>query len=314
MGARIRQVVLFAGAFVTLYALAIVAAAHIRIGDFTLLQMLSGNLVAPGGRYQSLRRFREAETRGKVDIVFFGSSHAYRAFDPRLFEEAGYRSMNLGSMNQTPMNSLALADRYLPALSPSIVIFELFYPTLAGDGLESCRDLTVNTSWSWTTMKMSFETWNLGAMTFAASKGFGLAGNESHATQAEIPGETYIPGGYCETLAHRTVLAREGEPPVRVHVNREQLFYLGRLTARLHAEGRMVAWMTQPLPADYLRLLPDHEGLAAILAHEAAAAEVPYWTFDDLALDPLDDYADLHHLSASGVVKLDRAVIERLKR
>ena len=314
MRARLSQALGLVVVFLGLYVVAIALAARAPVGEYTLLQTLAGNLVQPGGRYQSLRRFREAETHGKVDIVFFGSSHAYRGFDPRIFAEAGYSSMNLGSMNQTPLNSLALAERYVPRLAPSLVVIELFYPTIAGDGLESCRDLTANTAWSWTTLQMSLETWNLGAITFAVSKGLGLAADESRAVQSDIAGETYIEGGYCETTAHRASLGRPTDEKVPIVVNREQLFYLARLTSRMKSEGRSVIWVTHPLPADYLALLPDHEAVRAVLAKEASAAGVPYWTFDDLALDPIGDYADLHHLSASGVAKFDKALIAKLPR
>src|SRR5580700_4956105 len=142
-----------------LFVAALAASSRLRFGAYTLLQTMTGNELTPGGRYQSLRRFREAEERGPVDIVFFGSSHAYRGFDPRIFAAAGYAAQNLGSTNQTPLNTLYLAERYLPALRPRLVVLEVYYQTLSSDGLEACRDLAVNTPASWPMTKMAVATW-----------------------------------------------------------------------------------------------------------------------------------------------------------
>lgn len=308
------RVVGFLALSLVIYVAAIAVAAKVRVGELSLLQYLTGNTFEPGGRYQSLRRFREAETRGKVDLVFFGSSHAYRAFDPRLFAEAGYTSMNLGSMNQTPLNTFALAGRYLPRLGPALVVIELFAPTIAGDGLESTRDLVTNTRFAWSSVRMAAATWNVGALTYAVAKGFGLAADETRAAQREIPGETYVSGGYCETVAHRTALVTSDER-VAIEVRREQLDYLARTTALARSLGARVVWVSQPVPADYTRTLQSPGAVEEALRLAAQAQGVDYWTFDAslLTLDPITDYADLHHLSASGVAKFDRAVIAQLR-
>ncbi|MEI7595016.1 MAG: hypothetical protein WCK02_04650 [Bacteroidota bacterium] len=66
------------------------------------------------------------------DIQFYGSSHTYRSFDPKIFENAGYICYNWGSSSQTPKNTLALIEEY--SRNTSNIILEV-YPinfTLAG--------------------------------------------------------------------------------------------------------------------------------------------------------------------------------------
>ena len=60
---------------------------------------------APGYLYS---RIKEIRTAKNTDLLFLGSSKAYRGFDPRIFEAAGYRSFNLGSSNQTPIQTYLL--------------------------------------------------------------------------------------------------------------------------------------------------------------------------------------------------------------
>ena len=42
-------------------------------------------------------RINEIDKYDEVDILFLGSSHAYRGFDTRIFKAEGYSSFNLGS-------------------------------------------------------------------------------------------------------------------------------------------------------------------------------------------------------------------------
>ena len=112
----------------------------------------------PGGPSHSLVRFREANAKGPVDIVFIGSSHTYRGFDPRLFSAIGYSSQNLGSSSQTPINSFAVLQKHLDQLHPKLVIYEIYQTALSIDGMESFYDLLSNTPLDTTMLKM---TWNV---------------------------------------------------------------------------------------------------------------------------------------------------------
>ena len=76
-----------------------------------------------------------------VDILFVGSSHAYRSFDPRLFSAAGFKTFNLGSSAQTPINTEVILDRYLERLNPKTVIYEVYPETFCSDGVESTVDI-----------------------------------------------------------------------------------------------------------------------------------------------------------------------------
>ncbi len=309
---RLLRVLAFSLLSASLFAIALAGASRTRTGEHTLLQELTKVTVEPGGEFQSLRRFREASAAGRVDIVFLGSSHAYRGFDPRLFAEAGLASMNLGSTNQTPLNSYFVAERWLPSLAPRLVVFELYYQSLASDGLESVHDLEVNTPSSWPMAKMAIATWDLGAMTFSVAKALRLAGDESRAEQRAIAGETYVAGGYCETVRRRAALDGRDEP-IALDVSADQLAWLARATALARTAGAHVVWTSHPLPVDHVRRIAKRAHIREAIDVAAARAGVPYWDFgDSLALDPLADFFDVHHLNASGVAKYDRALLAKL--
>ena len=313
---RVWRALLFAGVAVVVFVASLALTSRITYRGWSLLAYLTDHLVEPGGPYQSLRRFREAEeiaeTVDAVDVVVFGSSHAYRGFDPRIFSEAQLRLVNLGSTNQTPLNSRYLVERYVPKLRPKLVLFEVYYATLAGDGFEAGRDLVINTPWTWEMQRMAFATRHLGAIQLTMAKGLGLTADESDAVQRDIDGERYVPGGYCEAGGpRRSLVPRE---PFSVEVLPRQLDYLVDATAIAREHGAKVVWVTHPFPRDHREALLNYDEVHADIDQTAEEAKVPYWNFDGaLELDPLAHFADFHHLDAEGVRIFDEAVIVELR-
>ena len=92
-------------------------------------QKLKPNLQYIQGAYGFINtRAKEARISDGVDVLILGSSHAYRGFDVRIFGEAGYKTFNLGSSSQSPIQTYLLLKRYLDLLKPKLVIYEV-YPT-----------------------------------------------------------------------------------------------------------------------------------------------------------------------------------------
>src|SRR3972149_6768649 len=46
----------------------------------------------------------EFDRTQNYDLIFLGSSHCYRCFDPFVFQKFGLTTYNLGSSSQTPIN------------------------------------------------------------------------------------------------------------------------------------------------------------------------------------------------------------------
>lgn len=89
-------------------------------------------------------RLAEADT-SMPDLLFVGSSHCYRTFDSRFYDSLGHRSFNLGSSNQTPVQSAALLRRYLQRWHPQLVVVEVHPDVVQNNGVESAVDIISNT-------------------------------------------------------------------------------------------------------------------------------------------------------------------------
>lgn len=121
---------------------------------YVILLILWGELLPDGlkknlnyriGSYGHMfTRIRDIQNFRGVDILFIGSSHAYRGFDGRIFEEHGFTTFNLGSSSQTPVQSLLLLNRYLDGLNPNVIVMEVYPSSFSSDGVESSLDLIAN--------------------------------------------------------------------------------------------------------------------------------------------------------------------------
>jgi len=90
------------------------------------------------------KRLEEINKTENIDVLILGSSHAYRGFDPRIFNVNGFKMFNLGSSSQTPIQTEFLLKKYLQKLNPKIVIFEVNAMSFTSDGLESSLDIVSN--------------------------------------------------------------------------------------------------------------------------------------------------------------------------
>ena len=164
-------------------------------------QKLNKNLNYRIGTYGHMfTRLQEAKNVREVDFLVLGSSHAYRGFDPRVFSQHGLVLFNLGSSNQTPIQSEILLKRFLKTMQPSRVIIEVNPFYFANDGVESSVDIIANSRNDLLSIKMALtinnqKTYN----TLIYGLFRDLVGLNKSYVEKEIKSEdTYITGGYVE--------------------------------------------------------------------------------------------------------------------
>ena len=145
-------------------------------------------------------RLAEVKDYGEVDILFLGSYHAYRGFDTRIFSENGYKTFNLGSSSQTPVQTKVLLNRYLDNLSPKIVIYEVYPETFTIDGVESSLDIIANDKNDFESFKMALKINNIktyNTLIYGFTRD--LLGLNSSFTENTIKGnDKYVFGGFVE--------------------------------------------------------------------------------------------------------------------
>lgn len=125
------------------------------LGGTGLMRTVSYHL----GNYGHLfTRWQEASVTHSVDVLFLGSSHSYRTFDPQYYEHQGLSTFNLGSSNQTPVQTAVLLEQLLDTLNPRFVVFEVHPDIMSNDGVEGAVDLISNTPVTCATWRMALHS------------------------------------------------------------------------------------------------------------------------------------------------------------
>lgn len=92
-------------------------------------------------RHNKLRLDQVKELKN-IDLLFLGSSHSYKNFDPRFFYNDSTKTIfNLGSNAQTPIQTEILLKRYLKNLNPRKIIYEMNPDEFIAEGTESTIDI-----------------------------------------------------------------------------------------------------------------------------------------------------------------------------
>lgn len=270
------------------------------------------NIKFAKGAYGHLySRTREIPAHPDVDILFLGSSHAYRGFDPRLFEARGMRTFNLGSSSQSPLQTRLLVDRYLEHLNPKLVVMEVFPLTFTTEGVESALDLIANDTIRWDMVDMSLRVKNIGVInsllhgTFRQTLGLDAGLVEPRMKK----NDTYVSGGYVQRgpmpfNPRKDQAVFKWDPPAY------QWEAFEAIMAELKTREVPVVLVQTPVTSKYRYNAAERDTLARRFGRYA-----PY--VDLSALFAEDDstlFYDGHHMRQKGVELFNEAFLDTLEQ
>lgn len=174
-------------------------------------------------------RVKDIANYRNVDVLFLGSSHSYRTFDTRFYRSQGISCFNLGSSNQTPVQTYVLLKAYLDSLNPRFVVFEVHPDIMGNDGIECAVDLLANTPLTCEATRMAWQTGNMKVInTWLYSIYNQLIRHRlSRFVEDSVNDEArYVPGGYVEI--DRKEFVRTRYSPHNVVIRPEQMEALKR--------------------------------------------------------------------------------------
>ena len=146
-------------------------------------------------------RIKDIANYRDVDVLFLGSSHCYRTFDTRFYRSHGISCFNLGSSNQTPMQTLVLLKAYLDSLAPRYVVFEVHPDIMDQDGVESAVDLLINMPVTCDATRMAWRSGNMKEINtwLYAIYNHNIRHRLEQFTEDSVMDDAvYVPGGYVE--------------------------------------------------------------------------------------------------------------------
>lgn len=252
----------------------------------------------------SYLRFQEAELYKNIDILFVGSSHAYRGFDTRIFEKAGYSSFNIGSTAQTPKQTKYLLEHYIDKFNPKILVMEVYPNVFMIDGVESTLDILSNNP-DINGFNLVFEHTNPRVLnSFIYSEyvnAFQIGSNKSIPILSSI--DEYIIGGFVEKKMIYNNFSK------RVSLNKpfleEQFVKFEEINAYLKEKKIRAIYVFAPIvKRDYNSFKKKKEFNARISKLGA------YYDFNELLnLNDTLHFFDAHHLNQDGVKIFNKELI-----
>jgi hypothetical protein len=256
-------------------------------------------------------RMEEVKQTKDVDILFLGASFAYRGFDPRIFKAYGYKTFNLGSSNQTPVQTQVLLERYLDGLNPKLIVYEVSPRTFTYDGVESTLDVIANDKIDASTLKMVLKINNVRAYNTLL---FGYVQQLLNKTQNLNPSfvrgpDTYIPGGYvARTLTYNT--GYERYPETRWVPLPAQIESFERVLNMIRKKKIKLCLVQSPVTrVEYNLYKADHARIEAYFSGRAKN----YLNFNGfLDLDDSLHFLDNRHLNQDGVEIFNRELIKQI--
>jgi hypothetical protein len=254
-------------------------------------------------------RLDEVKNKKNIDILFLGSSHAYRGFDTRIFSEYNFESFNLGSSNQTPIQTKILLNRYLDQLNPKVVVYEVYPHSFMVDGVESSVDIIANDKNDLLSLKMAFKINNIKTYnTFIYGFIRDCLGLNKKFTESTKKGrDTYVSGGFVEKKIGY-FKPREFEKKT-IDLKQVQLESFSEIISELKKKNIKIILIYAPIPRANYNSYSNNIYFDKLMSDYAE-----YYNFNEIMkLNDSLHFYDADHLNKNGVSLFNKKLIEVLK-
>lgn len=298
----LKNILLFFGLLIFIYPILVV------FTGYFIPQLFKPNISYKIGAYGHLHsRIKEVKNSVKdIDVLFVGSSHAYRGFDTRNFENI--KSFNLGSSAQTPINTKVLLQRYLNVINPKIVILEVYPGTFTGDGVESSLDIISNDKNDVHSFDMALKLNNIktyNTLIYGIFRDFFSIHNSFRENKIKNE-DTYITGGYVE----RKLKFYKTDKNIgykKWTLNEKQLSAFREIIFMLKARNMKPVLVYAPITEKLYNSYINNDYVDSLMG----SFQVDYYNFNKLMkLNDSLNFYDAHHLNQIGVNEFNKKIIE----
>ena len=274
-------------------------------GDFAPIKKNLNYKIGPLGH--TFTRLKELKKSKDIDILILGSSHTYRGFDTRIFSEAGYKSFNMGSNSQTPIQTELLFNKYLDSLNPEMVIFEICPLVFSLDGIESSLEIISNRNIDLEIVKLAFHQNHLkiyNTLIYALYREI-LHDDKNNYEEARTKNnDTYVDGGFVEIKLF--LYKHENFEKQRWNYNKDQFDSFQNIVNTLNKRSIELILVQAPVTSDLYNSYTNNPEFDNEMRKFG-----DYYNFNELIqLDDTIHFFDYHHLNKNGIKIFNKEVLE----
>jgi hypothetical protein len=292
----------------------IYATSNIRFNQkTTILAQITGNPVRKGEG--TFLKFYEAENlKKKIDILVIGSSRAFRAFDPLVFEENNINIHVLASSSQTPLNTYYLLEKYLPLIKPKMVILDVHLGLLNNNGLECLYDLCVNTPISMELFEMAAAVDQPNAYTTCYASLINQLDTPLYRNYKFKPPRDYRSGFIADSKSDSNMVISKGDTIIQQRELTKQeklnLLYIGKIITFVKSRNTDIVLTRQPVYS------PENGMAQKRIIEMVKQNKIKYINLNRFRkqIDPRRDLFDKNHLNSNGARIVSQQVIKSLQK
>lgn len=253
-------------------------------------------------------RLKEAEVVRDVDILFLGSSHAYRGFDTRIYKKYGIKTFNLGSSGQTPTHTFVLVNRYLEQLNPKLIVYEVYPKTFSSDGVESALNLIANQSNDLLTASMALDlnhTKVYNTLIYGLTRDFFKLNSSFEESKYRLD-DTYIEGGFVERkISH---YQHASHPSQEWTFNETQFAVFDQIVSEIKKKNIDLILVNAPITSSLYNSYTNNTTFDSLMSDYGN-----YYNFNSIInLDDSLHFYDSHHLNQTGVQIFNKELIKTI--
>jgi len=276
-------------------------------GDYSPLKKNLNYKIGAGGH--TFTRLNDLKTTRDVDILFLGSSHTYRGFDTRIFEEAGLKSFNMGTNSQTPIQTEFLLNKYLDSLNPKVVIFEVCPFVFSLDGVESTLEIISNRKVDQETVELAFKQNHLkiyNTLIYSLYREFVHSDKASFSENIKRKNDTYVEGGFVEL---KLFYYKPEKFENKKWIYNDELFEsFQRIIIKLKKRDIELILVQAPVTTDLYESYENNVDFDKEIMKYGK-----YYNFNEiLKLNDTIHFFDFHHLNKNGIEIFNNKIINIL--
>lgn len=251
-------------------------------------------------------RLQEVKQCNGLDILFLGSSHAYRGFDTRKFADKGYSVFNLGSSAQTPLQTNVLIERYLKNTNPELIVFEVYPVLFTNEGVEASIDLINNDNNDFNSLKLLFLQKNVKVLnSFLYRSIQDVIFNKINLEALPLGKEYhYHKGGYISR--DMSYYHYENFDNEILQLREDQLKAFNRILKTLNQKSISYILVQAPITTAKYNSILNNDSFDSLMQSKGE-----YYNFNKIIkLDDSLHFFDSHHLNQDGVDEFNKKFIE----
>jgi hypothetical protein len=263
---------------------------------------------AVGG--QDRQVFLDWNPRVNYDVIVAGSSHAYRGYDPRIFQSRGLTMYNIGTGYQNAMASYFLIKNDFQPAPGSLVILDVYDNTYSSDGMGCFSRIIPNSDHERTPRDLVLSAFDLRLLNAYGSFLF------IDQNRIEVPLKPgYVFNGFSECTDSSNVPVDSSlVEEVKHHFQAGYLDYIKELNAFLKQRDCKLVLATHPMVVNPRRV-QYHTSFMGYLSGLLSSENLIYLDFSEHPdFHPHFDFMDDDHLNQSGVDKYNTLLLDTLER